>query len=271
MERSTALNNNFNPGSRNPLTKRVWEGAAAKTLFCGIVALFFLALLPPDSLARSGPERERILETIARIENAYRDLQSYACDIEGIYFDSGRELERYVYRFYFRQPNLFRIEFREPYPGMTIFYTQGDKEFVARPFSMFPSIQFRISVDNSLFKTPSGQGVNQMHLFYFLEFLRQNTGSVPQDNPDFTSNEEGLSFWITSEDYARGGTMVRYRMHINTRVWLPDRIDRYDMAGTPLEFTIFRNFSVNPALGRAFFDSGYWEPASSPPPEPVRP
>ncbi len=235
------------------------------------VAILVLSLLPPESLARIGSGRERIVEAIGHIEDAYRELRSYECDIEGIYFDSGRESERYVYRFYFRQPNLFRIEFREPYPGMTIFFSQGDREFVARPFPMFPSIQFRFSVDNPLFRTPSGQRVNQMHLFYFLEFLRQNAGTIPQDDPAFKKDFGSLSFWVTSEDYATSGAMVRYCMHIDTRVWLPDRIERYDMAGTPLEFTIFRNFSVNPALDEAFFDSGYREPATSAPQEPVRP
>ncbi len=246
----------------------VCRGAAAKVFFYAILVLI---LLPPESPARTESERERILDAIGQMENSYRELRSYACDIEGIFFRSGRESERYVYRFYYRKPNLFRIEFREPYPGMTIFYSQGDKEFVARPFPMFPSIQFRFSVDNPLFRTPSGQRVNQMHLFYFLEFLRQNAGSIPQDDPDFKNDIGSLSFSVSSKDYAASGAMVRYRMHIDTRVWLPDRIERYDMAGTPLEFTIFRNFSVNPAVDEAFFDSGYREPATSAPQEPVRP
>jgi outer membrane lipoprotein-sorting protein len=271
MERSTALNNNFNPGSRNPLTELVRKGAAAKTFFCGVVALLFLALPPPDSLARPGPERDRILATIGRIEDAYRGLQSFECDIEGIFFDSGRESQRYDYRFYFRKPGHFRIEFRRPYADLTIFYTQGEREFVARPFPRSPSIQFRFSVDNPLFMTPSGQRINQLNLFDFLQFLGQNASTIPQENPDFINTGVNLSFWVTSEDYAASGAMIRYRVQIDTRVWLPDRIERYDRAGTPLEFTIFRNFSVNPALDEAFFDSGYKEYPTTPPAEPVRP
>jgi outer membrane lipoprotein-sorting protein len=273
MERSTALNRNFNSASRNHLVERVCRVATVKGLFCAIAVLFlsFLALPPPETPARTGTEHERILEAIGRIEKKYHELQSYECDIEGLYFDSGKESERYVFRFYFRQPNLFRIEFREPYPGMTIFYTQGDKEFVARPFRAFPSLQFRFSVSNPLFKTPSGQGVNQMHLLYFLEFLRQNAGTVPQEDPDLKNDGESFSFWVTSKDYATGGATVRYRMHIDTRIWLPDRIERYDTTGTPMEFTFFRNFHINPDLNEAFFDSGYQGPSSTFPAEPVRP
>ncbi len=265
MERSTALNKNFNPRSRNSLVERVWKGAAAKALSYVILTLFLSALLPQEIQAEPGPDRERILETIGRIEAAYRNLKSYACEIEGIYFHSGRESERYDYRFYFRKPNFFRIEFRRPYTDLTIFYTQGEREFVARPFPMFPSIQFRFSVDNPLFRTPSGQRVDQMPLFDFMQFLRKNAETLPQDNPDFKSDGASLSFWVTSEDYASSGATVRYRMHIDTRVWLPNRIERYDMAGTPLEFTLFRNFIVNPAIDEAFFDPGYKEPSSTPP------
>jgi outer membrane lipoprotein-sorting protein len=230
-----------------------------------------LLALSPAGRAQAGSDRERILEVIGKIEQAYRKLQSYECDMEGVYFNAGRESERYVFRFYFRQPDKFRVEFRKPYPGMTIFYTEGEKEFIARPFAALPSVQFRFSVDNPLFRTPSGQGVNQMHLFYFLEFLRQNARTLPQEGSDFKSDGGNLSFWITSKDYVKGRLTERYQMHIDTRIWLPGRIERYDMAGIPLEFTYFRNYQVNPALDRALFDPDYKEPSSTPAAEPVRP
>jgi outer membrane lipoprotein-sorting protein len=271
MERSIALNKNFNPGSRNSLVKRVLAGLTVKVLFYVVIALSYSTLLPPESRAQPGPERDRILATIGRIEDAYRGLQSYECDIEGIYFDSGRESQRYDYRFYFRKPNRFRIEFRRPYADLTIFYTQGEREFVAMPFPKFPSIQFRFSVDNPLFRTPSGQRMNQLNLFDFLEFLRQNASTIPQEKPDFINSGVNLSFWVTSEDYATSGARIRYRLQIDTRVWLPDRIERYDAAGTPREFTTFRNFIVNPVLSEAFFNSGYKDPSSTPSTEPGRP
>lgn len=229
-----------------------------------IIVIALLTLHPLDCRAQGGTDRERILDVIVRIDNAYQKLLSYACDIEGIYFASGRESERYEFRFYFRKPNLFRIEFQRPYPGVTIFYTEGEKEFIARPLAAFPSVQFRLSVNNPLFKSPSGQGVNQMHLFYFLEFLRQNARTLPQVGADFQSDGEILSFWINAKDYVTGQLPERYRMHINTRVWLPDRFERFDLAGTPLEFTIFSNYRINPALDRAFFDHGYQDPVAGP-------
>ena len=180
------------------------------------ISIALLTLQPMDCRAQGATDRERILDVIERIDEAYRKLQSYACDIEGIYFVSGRESERYEFRFYFRKPNLFRIEFRSPYPGVTIFYTEGEREFTSRPLAAFPSIQFRFSVDNPLFKSPSGQGVNQMHLFYFLKFLRQNTRNLPQEGADFRSNGETLSFWIHAKDYVTGavaGTIPHAHQH----------------------------------------------------------
>ncbi|HMA05887.1 MAG TPA: hypothetical protein VKO45_08175, partial [Methanomicrobiales archaeon] len=143
-----------------------------------MIAIALLTLHPPDCRAQGGTDRERILEVANRIEEAYGKLRSYACDIEGIYFESGRELERYDFRFYFRKTDRFRIEFRSPYPGVTIFYTEGEKEFTSRPFAAFPAVQFRFSVNNPLFKSPSGQAVNQLHLRYFLGFLRDNARTL---------------------------------------------------------------------------------------------
>jgi len=236
-----------------------------------IFAIALLALQPPDCRAQDGTDRERILEVAGRIEEAYGRLQSYACEIEGIYFASGREFERYVFRFFFRKPDRFRIEFRSPYPGVTIFYTEGEKKFTSRPLAAFPSIQFRFSVDNPLFKSPSGQGINQMHLRYFLGFLRENAMALPQDGADFRSDGEILSFWLNARDYVTGELPERYRMVIDSRLWLPARFERFDMAGVPQEFTLFRNYRINPALDRSFFDPVYRDPGSIPPSEPVRP
>jgi len=236
-----------------------------------IIAIALATLLPLDCRAQGGTDRERILEVGNRIEEAYSKLQSYACDIEGLYFAAGREYERYVFRFYFRKPDRFRIEFRSPYPGVSIFYTEGESEFTSRPFAAIPSIQFRFSVDNPLFKSPSGQAVNQMHLRYFLGFLRDNARAMPQENADFRYDGESLSFWLNAKDYVKGQLRERYRMFIDGRLWLPARFERFDLAGSPLEFTLFNNCRINPALDGAFFDPGYRGPASTPPAEPVRP
>ncbi|OPY91027.1 MAG: hypothetical protein A4E73_02222 [Syntrophaceae bacterium PtaU1.Bin231] len=240
-------------------------------LFLQFIALAFLVLQTANGRAQPAPDRERILQVADRIEAAYGRLQSYACNIEGIYFDAGRASERYTFRFYFRKPDRFRIEFQSPYPGVTIFYTEGEKDFTARPLAAFPSVQFRFSVNNPLFKSPSGQGVHQMHILYFLDFLRKNAKALPQEGADFRQEGPILSFWLAARDYLTGGMPERYRMHINTGLWLPERFERYDQAGVPLEFTYFRNYRVNPALNGAFFDSGYRDPASIPPSEPVRP
>jgi outer membrane lipoprotein-sorting protein len=232
-----------------------------------MIAIALLTLHPMDCRAQSGADRERILEVGNRIEEAYGKLQSYACDIEGIYFKSGREFERYVLRFSFRKPDRFRIEFSRPYSGVTIFYTEGEKDLTSRPLAAFPSVQFRFSVNNPLFKSPSGQAVNQMHLRYFLGFLRDNARALPQENAELKYDGEILSFWLNAKDYVEGKLPERYRIYIDSKLWLPARLERFDLAGTPLEFTIFSNCRINPALDGAFFDSGYRDPAT----EPVRP
>jgi outer membrane lipoprotein-sorting protein len=236
------------------------------------IAIALLALQPADSRAQTRSDRERILEIAGRIEDTYGKLQSYACDIEGIYFSSGKEFQRYVFKFHFRKPDRFRIEFSRPYSGVAIFYTNGDKEFVSRPFQTFPSVLYRFSVDNPLFKSPTGQKLNQLLMNYFLTFLKRNASELPQDDSEFRNDEEAVSFWLSARDYLTGKVPERYRIFINKKVWLPARFERYDMMGIPLEFTIFRNYRIDPAfLDEFFFDPAYRIPAAVPPMEPVRP
>jgi outer membrane lipoprotein-sorting protein len=235
------------------------------------IAIALLALQPADSQAQIISDRERILEIAGRIEDTYGKLQSYACDIEGIYFSSGKEFQRYIFKFYFLKPDRFRIEFSRPYSGMTVFYTDGEKEFTSRPFQAYPDVLYRFSVDNPLFTSPAGQRMSQLHLNYFLAFLKRNARELPQDNFDFRTDEETVSFWLSARDYLTGKVPERYRIFIYKKVWMPARFERYDAEDHPLEYTIFRNYEIDPSRGRAFFESGYRFERTAPGMEPVRP
>jgi outer membrane lipoprotein-sorting protein len=232
-----------------------------------IVAIALLALQPPDAHAQPGSDRERILEIAGRVEDTYGKLGSYACDVEGIYFSQGVEFQRYIFKFYFLKPDRFRIEFSRPYSGVTIFYTDGEKDFISRPFQTFPSVLYRFTVDNPLFKSPAGQNLSQLHMKYFLAFLKRNARELPQENSEFRNEEETVSFWLSARDYLAGKVPERYRIFIYKKVWLPARFERYDAGGHPLEYTLFRNCQIDPPLERAFFESGYRAPEL----EPLRP
>jgi outer membrane lipoprotein-sorting protein len=236
-----------------------------------IVAVVLLMLQPQDSYAQAGSDRERILGIAGRIEDTYGKLQSYVCDIEGIYFSSGKEFQRYIFKFFFLKPDRFRIEFSRPYSGMIIFYTDGEKEFTSRPFQTMPSVLYRFSVDNPFFKSPAGQSLSQLHLTYFLSFLKRNAGELPQDNSEFLSDEETVSFWLQANDYLTGKVPERYRIFIYKKAWLPARFERYDVDGHPLEYTLFRNCQIDPSLDRTFFESGYRPGGPTPEMEPLKP
>jgi outer membrane lipoprotein-sorting protein len=232
-----------------------------------IVAIALLALQPSAGHAQAVSDRERILETAGRIEDTYGKLRSYSCDIEGIYFSSGLEFQRYIFKFYFLKPDRFRMEFSQPYSGVTIFYTDGEKDFISRPFQRFPSVLYRLSADNPLFKSPAGQKLSQLHLKYFLDFLKRYARELPQDNSDFRTDDETVSFWLDARDYLTGKVPERYRISIFKKIWLPARFERYDTEGHPLEYTLFRNYQIDPSLDATFFESGYMAPEL----EPLRP
>ncbi|HET6489479.1 MAG TPA: hypothetical protein VFG28_06920, partial [Syntrophales bacterium] len=188
----------------------------------------------------------------------------YSCDIEGIYFSSGVEFQRYIFKFYFLKPDRFRMEFSQPYGGVTIFYTDGEKDFISRPFQTFPSVLYRLSADNPLFKSPAGQKLSQLHLKYFLDFLKRNARELPQDNSDIRTDEETVSFWLDARDYLTGKVPERYRIFIYKKFWLPARFERYDTEGHLLEYTLFKNYQIDPFFDRAFFESGYIAPELQP-------
>ncbi len=54
-------------------------------------------------------------------------------------------------------------------------------------------------------------------------------------------------------DYIRGKSLERYRVTISKQYWLPIRIERYDVKGTPLETISIENYAVNTHLSDQIF------------------
>lgn len=141
-----------------------------------------------------------------------------------------------------------------PHKGTSIFYTEGDDEFSVRPFKSIPFFVFRVSVDNFLFKTPSGQRVNQTSIEYFVSFLVRNITSVQQGETDVHEEDMTIQFRLRALDYIDGKHPEHYRIVISKENWLPVRFERYNADNIPLEITVFKKYVLNDPFHDGFFE-----------------
>jgi len=200
-----------------------------------------------------GAEENRVLAVVQKMESAFKSVEDYTCEVEQIFYKDGEKNERYQFKFYFKKGKKIRVDFSRPYSSLTIFYTEGDKEATVLPLRFLPAMKFRLSIDNPLIRTPSGQGINQTDMGYFIGFLFKNLEKVKQKTDEFYEDKDQIRFWLWGLDYIEGKNLEKYRIIISKQYWLPIRIERYDLEGKPLEVSIIQNYTINAPLSDKLF------------------
>ena len=147
----------------------------------------------------------------------------------------------------------FRLDFSLPFPDISVFYADGENTLVAGPSSRLTFLRLRFSVDNPLFKSPSGQRVNQLSLKFFAGFLIRNLLRIPQDDPAYRETETEVSFRINALDFVEDKVPERYHIVIARKSWLPLRFERYDTGGNLLEASTFTDYRINTGLSERIF------------------
>jgi outer membrane lipoprotein-sorting protein len=200
-----------------------------------------------------GAEENRILAVVQKMESAFRTVEDYTCEVEQIFYQGGEENQRYQFKFYFKREKKIRVDFSYPYSSLTIFFKEGDKEVTVLPLRSLHALKFRLSIDNSLIHTPSGQRINQTDMDYFINFLLNNLEKVKQETDEFSEDNDQIRFWLRGYDYIGGKEPEKYRIIVSKRNWLPIRIERYDLEGKPLEVSIIQDYAINAHLSDKLF------------------
>ena len=220
-----------------------------------VLTLFALACLIPhfENLAGAAEREDRILDVARNMEAGFKKLEDYTCEVEQIFYQDGVENQRYLFKFYFKKEKKIRVDFSQPHPGLTVFYHDEDKEATVRPLRLLSSLKFRLSVDNPLMKTLTGQRINQTDMGYFINFMFKNLKSVEQRENEFREDDERVEFLFWALDYIEEKSPEKYRISISKKHWLPIRIERYTLEDRRLEVTDIRNYVLDAHLEDKFF------------------
>lgn len=183
--------------------------------------------------------------------SAFDRVDDYTCDVETIFYQSfqhEKKYERYRFKFYFKRKKKIRIDFEEPYPGSTVIYSEGKEEATVIPLRFLPGLNLHMSHKNPMLMTPTGQRLDQTDMGFFIDFFSRSLKKMKQEDGQFREDEGRVIMSIKALDYLRGEQMEKYRIVISKRNWLPIRIERYQLDGTPVESIQIRNYSINTHL-----------------------
>ena len=196
--------------------------------------------------------KDRIFAVVQKMVSALEGMDDFISETEVIYYDKGKEKQRYQLTYFFKKGGYFRINFSRPFPGLTAFYKRGDEKLTAKPFRYLP-LTFHFSIHNRLVRTPSGQRIDQADVRYLIEFLLKNNKWIEEKDSEFSEEGEEVTFLFWAKDYLAGETFERYRVSVSSKNWLPMQVERYASGGTPIETAIFKKYTINPHLKDSFF------------------
>jgi outer membrane lipoprotein-sorting protein len=223
-----------------------------RTLFLLLLSLSILFPLSAGiSLATSADPR--VLAVALKMGSAFKSLEDYTCEVEQIFYKDGSENERSTFKFYFKKEKKIRVDFSHPYSSLTLIYIEGEDKATVIPFRSLPLLRFRFSINDSKLKTRAGQQIDQTDMGCFIHFVLKNLESIPQGDSEFREHEEGPVFSLWALDYVNGKILEKYRIHLSQEVWLPIRIERFDLKGKPIEITVIKNYAVNTHPGDKLF------------------
>ena len=222
----------------------------SKVCFVWAFSVLTLASFLPSS---EGAEENRVPAVVQKMETAFKTVEDYTCEVEQIFYKDGEKSEPYQFKFYFKKGKRLRVDFSRPYPSLTIFYKEGDKEATVLPIRSIHALKFRFSIDNPIIRTPSGQWINQTDMDYFIRFLFKNLENVKQRADEFYEDDDQIRFLLWGLDYIEGKNLEKYRIILSKQYWLPIRIERYDLEGKPLEVSIIHDYAINSHLSDKLF------------------
>jgi len=216
-------------------------------------SIFLLGCMTLPASSAELPETGRVLTVAEKMKASLQEVEDYISEVEQIYFRDGVEDERYRFKYFFKKPDKIRVDFISPHSGRTVFYQRGEKKATLRPFPSAPLLKFRISIDNSIMKTPTGQGIHQSDMIFFVDFLFRNIAQVPQKDSQFQEEKDQVNFLFWARDYVKGDVPEKYRIFLSTQNWFPVRIERYSTEGKPIEFSLIQNYVLNSHLDDRLF------------------
>jgi len=233
--------------------RRFGRGCLQRAVWILLILAFLLLPIanPPFPSERS--DENRVLTVIEKMEASFKTTEDYTCEVEQIFYHDGVEDQRYRFKFYFKRDKKIRVDFSHPYPALTLFFEEGEKEATVIPFRFLPAMKFRFSINNPMIKTLAGQRIDQTDMGYFIEFIFKNIKGVKQREVEFYEDGERTRFALWAKDYIEEKYFEKYRITISKKNWFPVHIERFNLEGKRIEATDIRNYTMNTHLEDKLF------------------
>ena len=185
-----------------------------------------------------------IVAAVQKMAATFETVERFSCETEIRYYRDGKPDKRFVFTLHAETPGSVSLTFSRPYPGVKVVYHQGDDKLTIKPFKFLPIVTFRLSIDNPLVTSPSGQRIDHCTLEYLITFLHENGELITKRASEYREGEERIEFICWAKDYTNEKELNRYRVVVLKENWFPLRVERYNQHNLPIEIISFKNYTI---------------------------
>jgi outer membrane lipoprotein-sorting protein len=219
-----------------------------------IPALFIIllsAVLP--STVQNRNETDPFESTLKRMKARFEALQDYSCLIES-YVTDGRRCQESLFRYFFKKPNLIRLEVvTGENAGATLLF-RGEK-VRAKLSSLLFFLTFTFPLDHPQVTDVRKNRLDQSSWGYFIDRHLQSLDQlkVLSSRRDFQDGGEVMVYELSSRDPAQTQGISRETIWISASEALLLRYEMFDGQGRLAQAVRYLNIELDSGLSDSLF------------------
>jgi|GEM_PF-443460 len=233
------------PDGRRHIGRKLSTGAV---MFFSVVRLVILILPSAAQAASVGPD-----EIVRNMEAAWSKVEDYRMRVEVTTFakDGSASMEKFLYGF--KKPGMIRLDFREPHPGMTVIYPDKEGKVFVRPSGLLRLFTLHLSLESRLLAVSSGQRIDQTDMGLLIRNIAHSLTDSRSGPISITEEGAIIRVRVLAADHFLPGVRTLYHFFIDSRLWLPERVEEATPSGKKKRVVAFFEVRTNTAIPDDFF------------------
>jgi hypothetical protein len=216
--------------------------ASAAVIHCLLARVTLDAV--PAALGLSTATADQASDILAQMRAAYAQVESYQTTTEVTVYRAGRVTETQRFLYTFEKPNKIRIAFETPHSGMVLTYPDKNGKVKVEPGGWTGFLRFHFSPDSSVFKSASGQRVDQTHMGLLVENIVHSLTDRRRGEIGLTMRDGQILIDVLADDHFLPGLQTLYRFAIDHARYLPVSVRELTPEGVPKRDVTFRDLKT---------------------------
>jgi outer membrane lipoprotein-sorting protein len=190
---------------------------------------------------------------VGNMEAAYASVRDYRATVEIKTFaaDGSFSGEKFLYTF--KKPNLIRLDFEAPHPGMIMIYPDENMKVAVKPSGFMKFLRLHLAVGNPLLRVSSGQSIDKTDMGLLIRNIFLSVTDERQGPVEIVEDKDDVVIRVLARNHFIKGKVTLYRFTIDKSLWLPARIEESTSDGVLERVVTFRSLSTNKNVPESIF------------------